>query len=34
MGQNVTLQAEDGHRFGGYRANPAGQPRGGIVIIQ
>jgi carboxymethylenebutenolidase len=34
MGQNVTLQAEDGHKFGGYRANPAGQPRGGIVIIQ
>lgn len=34
MGQNVTLQAEDGHRFGGYRANPAGQPRGAIVIIQ
>jgi carboxymethylenebutenolidase len=34
MGQNVTLQADDGHRFGGYRANPAGQPRGGIVIIQ
>ena len=34
MGQNVTLQAEDGHRFGGYRANPAGQPRGSLVIIQ
>jgi carboxymethylenebutenolidase len=34
MGQNVTLQAEDGHKLGGYRANPAGQPRGGIVIIQ
>jgi carboxymethylenebutenolidase len=34
MGQNVTLQAEDGHRFGGYRADPTGQPRGGIVIIQ
>lgn len=34
MGQNVTLQAEDGHKLGGYRANPAGQPRGGVVIIQ
>ena len=34
MGQNITLQAEDGHRFGGYRANPAGQARGSLVVIQ
>ncbi|HET9491419.1 MAG TPA: dienelactone hydrolase family protein [Methylomirabilota bacterium] len=34
MGQNVTLQAEDGHKLGGYRADPSGQPRGGLVIIQ
>ncbi|MGH7390021.1 MAG: dienelactone hydrolase family protein [Candidatus Rokuibacteriota bacterium] len=34
MGQDITLQAEDGHRFGGYRANPAGQARGSLVIIQ
>jgi len=34
MGQNITLQAEDGHTLGAYRANPAGQPRGGLVIVQ
>jgi len=34
MGQTITLQAEDGHALGGYRASPAGQPRGGLVIIQ
>jgi carboxymethylenebutenolidase len=34
MGQNVMLQAEDGHKLGGYRADPSGQPRGGLVIIQ
>jgi carboxymethylenebutenolidase len=28
------LQAEDGHKLGGYRADPSGQPRGGLVIIQ
>src|SRR5262245_3459012 len=34
MGQNITLRAEDGHRFGGYRASPAGQARGSLVVIQ
>jgi carboxymethylenebutenolidase len=34
MGEMVTLKAEDGHRLQGYRATPAGTPRGGIVIIQ
>lgn len=34
MGHTVTLQAEDGHKLGGYRANPTGTPRGGLVIIQ
>jgi carboxymethylenebutenolidase len=34
MGQTITLQAEDGQTLGGYRANPAGQPRAGVVIIQ
>ncbi len=34
MGQNITLQAEDGQKLGGYRANPAGQARASLVIIQ
>jgi carboxymethylenebutenolidase len=34
MGEMVTLKAEDGHRLQGYRAAPAGKPRGGLVIIQ
>jgi carboxymethylenebutenolidase len=34
MGQNVMLKAEDGHQLGGYRAQPAGKPRGGVVIVQ
>jgi carboxymethylenebutenolidase len=34
MGQDLTLQAEDGHRLGAYRANPTGQPRGNLVVIQ
>lgn len=34
MGQDITLQAEDGHRLGAYRANPAGQARGSLVVIQ
>jgi carboxymethylenebutenolidase len=34
MGQTVKLKAEDGHQLDGYRANPSGTPRGGLVIIQ
>jgi carboxymethylenebutenolidase len=34
MGLNVELTAADGHRLSGYRCDPAGQPRGGIVVIQ
>ena len=34
MGQNETLKSEDGHQLSGYRAQPSGQARGGIVIIQ
>ncbi|MBT3532280.1 MAG: dienelactone hydrolase family protein [Rhodospirillaceae bacterium] len=34
MGTNLTLTAEDGHSFGAYRADPAGAPRGGIIVIQ
>jgi len=34
MGQTVELTAADGHRLSGYLAEPAGKPRGGIVVIQ
>jgi carboxymethylenebutenolidase len=34
MGQMITLSADDAHSFGAYRADPAGTPRGGIVVIQ
>ncbi len=34
MGMGIELEASDGHRFGAYRADPGGAPRGGIVIIQ
>lgn len=34
MGKMVELTASDGHKLGAYRAEPAGQPRGAVVIIQ
>jgi carboxymethylenebutenolidase len=34
MGQNVTLTAADGHKFSAYRADPAGTPKGAVVVIQ
>lgn len=34
MGKIIELTASDGHRLAAYRADPAGQPRGGIVVIQ
>src|ERR671932_1533342 len=34
MGQMIELKAADGHVFSAYRADPGGQPRGGIVVIQ
>ena len=34
MGDTLTLTAEDGHKFAAYRANPAGAPRGGVVVVQ
>jgi carboxymethylenebutenolidase len=34
MGQFIDLQAADGFRFPAYVAQPAGQPRGGIVVLQ
>jgi carboxymethylenebutenolidase len=34
MGQIVELAAADKHRLAAYSANPAGTPRGAIVVIQ
>jgi carboxymethylenebutenolidase len=34
MGLNIDLSAGDGHRLAAYMSNPAGTPRGGIVVIQ
>jgi len=34
MGQTVEIEASDGHVFSAYRASPAGERRGGLVIIQ
>ena len=34
MGETITLTAEDGHQFSAYRADPAGKPKGGIVVMQ
>ncbi len=34
MGTTVELAASDGHRLAAYRADPAGKPRGGLVIVQ
>ena len=34
MGMNIDLTASDGHRLAAYLAEPAGKPRGGIVVIQ
>jgi carboxymethylenebutenolidase len=34
MGKDLTLTAEDGHKLGAYRADPAGTPKGGIVVLQ
>jgi carboxymethylenebutenolidase len=34
MGTQIELTASDGHRLGGYRAEPSGAPRGGVVVVQ
>lgn len=34
MSQSIDLDAKDGHRFPAYVAEPAGQPRGAIVVLQ
>ncbi len=34
MGQMIELTAADGFRLAAYRADPAGPPRGGLVVVQ
>src|SRR5580704_17909565 len=34
MGTQLKLTAGDGHKFGAYRVDPAGTPKGGSVVIQ
>src|SRR5579862_9368025 len=34
MGQTIKLKAADGFELAAYRADPAGEPRGGLVVVQ
>ena len=34
MGTQITITSSDGHQFAGYRADPSGPPRGGVLVIQ
>ena len=34
MGSKITLTASDGFKLGGYRAEPQGKAKGGMVVIQ
>ena len=34
MGTQISLTASDGFKLGGYRADPQGKPKGGLVVIQ
>ena len=34
MAKMIELTAADGHKLAAYKAEPAGKPRGGIVVIQ
>jgi carboxymethylenebutenolidase len=34
LGQHLSLTAADAHKLGGYRADPAGTPKGGLVVVQ
>ena len=34
MGKHFSLTASDKHQLGGYRADPQGKPKGGIVVVQ
>jgi len=33
MGSMIELTASDGHKFGAYKAEPAGKPRGAVVVV-
>ena len=33
MGSTIQLKAADGHTFSAYRAEPAGRPKGAIIVI-
>jgi carboxymethylenebutenolidase len=34
MNMHTTLTASDTHSLGAYRADPAGKPKGGVVVVQ
>ena len=34
MGKSISLQLKDGSRIGAYVAEPAGTPKGGLVVVQ
>ena len=34
MGETIRLKADDGHMFDVYKADPAGTPRGALLVIQ
>src|SRR5262245_35997074 len=34
MGKNITLKASDGHELSAYRADPAGKPKGCMIVLQ
>ena len=34
MGKMIELTAADGRKLSAYRADPAGTPRGGLVVVQ
>ena len=34
MGRQIELTAADGFKLGAYRADPAGKPKGGVVVLQ
>ena len=34
MGKMIKLTASDGHTFDANRSDPAGTPKGGMVVIQ
>ena len=33
MGTMIQLTAADGHKFSAYRAEPAGKPKGAVIVV-